>query len=549
MKIISILLILMPFHGVCLPEQTTTETQRLAQLCKIWGFLKYYHPQVATGKSDWDAHLITLIPKVRQATTAEQVSAIYLQVLQELGPVKACSKCRQTPNKPQWLTRNLDLAFLTDSFTLSLELRQKLLFIKQNRYQGTNHYVSPARRTGQADFSHENAYPEMKTPEESYRLLSLFRYWNAIHYFFPYKYAMDQDWNQVLSMLIPVFQQASDSLTYPKALSHMVALIQDSHGFLNKITNNKQQMQGYYVPFDIKFIDKKMVITGMLNDTLAKLDDLKVGSVITQIDGKPVEQLVEEQRKYVPASNEAVFYRNLKYVLLPGKTAQLTLSMEFDGKQVTKAVNRYPFSQLQRYTTQTRNVCEWLTKDIGYINMGKLEVKQVDSVMNVVQKSKAIIIDLRNYPKSTMYHVSRFLNPKATTFSKLTKPDFTYPGTLDSTYHLYTGRVNKEYYKGKVLLLVNEETQSQAEFTAMILQTAPKAIVVGSQTAGADGDICWLPLPGGYRTAFSGLGVYYPDGRETQRVGIVPDVEVLPTIQGIREGRDEVLEKALQLTI
>lgn len=549
MKIISILLILMPFKGVCLPEQTTAETQRLAQLCKIWGFLKYYHPQVATGKSDWDAHLITLIPKVRQATTAEQVSAIYLQVLEELGPVKACSKCRQTTNKPQWLTRNLDLAFLTDSFTLSLELRQKLLFIKQNRFQGTNYYVSPARHTGQADFSHENAYPEMKTPEESYRLLTLFRYWNAIHYFFPYKYAMDQDWNQVLSMLIPVFQQASDSLTYPKALSHMVASIQDSHGFLNKITNNKQQMQGYYVPFDIKFIDKKMVITGMLNDTLAKLDDLKVGSVITQIDGKPVEQLVEEQRKYVPASNEAVFYRNLKYVLLPGKTAQLTLSMEFDGKQVTKAVNRYPFSQLQRYTTQTRNVCEWLTKDIGYINMGKLEVKQVDSVMNVVQKSKAIIIDLRNYPKSTMYHVSRFLNPKATTFSKLTKPDFTYPGTLDSTYHLYTGRVNKEYYKGKVLLLVNEETQSQAEFTAMILQTAPKAIVVGSQTAGADGDICWLPLPGGYRTAFSGLGVYYPDGRETQRVGIVPDVEVLPTIQGIREGRDEVLEKALQLTI
>jgi C-terminal processing protease CtpA/Prc len=169
--------------------------------------------------------------------------------------------------------------------------------------------------------------------------------------------------------------------------------------------------------------------------------------------------------------------------------------------------------------------------------------------MSVLQKSKAMIIDLRNYPKGTMYHVSRFLNPKQATFSKLTKPDFTYPGTFDSTYHMYTGRVNKEFYKGKVLILVNEETQSQAEFSTMILQTAPQATVVGSQTAGADGDICWLPLPGGYRTAFSGLGVYYPDGRETQRIGIVPDIEVHPTIQGIREGRDEVLEKALKLAI
>ena len=45
----------------------------------------------------------------------------------------------------------------------------------------------------------------------------------------------------------------------------------------------------------------------------------------------------------------------------------------------------------------------------------------------------------------------------------------------------------------------------------------------------------------------SGLGVYYPDGRETQRVGIVPDVVVQPTIAGVQAGRDEVLERAVQL--
>jgi len=54
-------------------------------------------------------------------------------------------------------------------------------------------------------------------------------------------------------------------------------------------------------------------------------------------------------------------------------------------------------------------------------------------------------------------------------------------------------------------------------------------------------------LPGNLRTAISGLGIYYPDGRETQRVGIVPDVEVKRTIKGLAECRDEVLEKAVQL--
>jgi C-terminal processing protease CtpA/Prc len=45
----------------------------------------------------------------------------------------------------------------------------------------------------------------------------------------------------------------------------------------------------------------------------------------------------------------------------------------------------------------------------------------------------------------------------------------------------------------------------------------------------------------------SGIGVYYPDGRETQRIGIVPDMEIKPTIKGIREGRDELLEKAMEI--
>jgi hypothetical protein len=33
--------------------------------------------------------------------------------------------------------------------------------------------------------------------------------------------------------------------------------------------------------------------------------------------------------------------------------------------------------------------------------------------------------------------------------------------------------------------------------------------------------------------------------KQLQRVGLVPDVEVRPTIAGIRAGRDEVLERAV----
>ena len=96
------------------------------------------------------------------------------------------------------------------------------------------------------------------------------------------------------------------------------------------------------------------------------------------------------------------------------------------------------------------------------------------------------------------------------------------------------------------MILVDERSLSQSEYTAMAFRAAPNAIVVGNQTAGADGNVSNIVLPGGYAAGFSGIGVFYPDKTPTQRVGIVPDVEVRPSIAGIREGRDEVLEEALR---
>ena len=81
----------------------------------------------------------------------------------------------------------------------------------------------------------------------------------------------------------------------------------------------------------------------------------------------------------------------------------------------------------------------------------------------------------------------------------------------------------------------------------MAFRTAPKAIVIGSTTAGADGNISLFYLPGGIKTAISGTGIYYPDGTETQRIGIVPDIEVKPTVLGVKNKKDELLEKASEL--
>jgi C-terminal processing protease CtpA/Prc len=96
-------------------------------------------------------------------------------------------------------------------------------------------------------------------------------------------------------------------------------------------------------------------------------------------------------------------------------------------------------------------------------------------------------------------------------------------------------------------MLINEATLSQAEHTGLFLEAANGTRFVGSPTAGANGDVTNLVVPGGILVWFSGHDVRHADGRQLQRVGLQPDVPVRPTIAGIRAGRDEVLEKAAAL--
>ena len=170
--------------------------------------------------------------------------------------------------------------------------------------------------------------------------------------------------------------------------------------------------------------------------------------------------------------------------------------------------------------------------------------------LNDIQNTKGLIIDLRCYPSEfVVFSLGEYLMPRNTPFVRFSGGSVTSPGLFVMNPPLGVGEDNDHYYKGEIVILVNEVTQSQAEYTTMALRVAPGAKVLGSTTAGADGNVSQIVLPGGIGTLISGIGVYYPDGKETQRTGIIPDVELRPTIKGIINNQDELLNKAIELII
>jgi C-terminal processing protease CtpA/Prc len=107
--------------------------------------------------------------------------------------------------------------------------------------------------------------------------------------------------------------------------------------------------------------------------------------------------------------------------------------------------------------------------------------------------------------------------PSSTPFVKFTNGNIENPGLFTFTDSLIAGRKNNDYYKGKVVILINEISQSSAEFHTMAYRVNPNATVIGSTTAGADGNVSQFYLPGGISTMISGIGVYYPNGKENAK--------------------------------
>jgi len=177
------ILILIFFSFTSLQGQIN-EVQKLESLCKIWGFLKYYHPEVASGKFNWDEELFNIMPKVRQANDINELSSIYIQWIEDLGEIQPCKNCDKSPKK-EYHDKNLNLSWTQDENYFSTELSKKLKFIEENRYQKEHYYIRQSN-VGNVSVSNEPEYTFNEVPNESYRLLALFKYRNIIAYFYPY---------------------------------------------------------------------------------------------------------------------------------------------------------------------------------------------------------------------------------------------------------------------------------------------------------------------------------------------------------------------------
>lgn len=522
------------------------KTEDIAVLGKVWGFLKYYHPAVASGKYNWDFELFKILPQIISCTNKTERNSILASWITSLGAVTKGT----FPKIDSSSVKNFpDTDWLNKTSTLGDELSKKLVEVKNAKRTGKNYYVLTTEFVGNPVFKNEEPYAQLKNPDTGYRILSLFRYWNMIQYYYPNKHLIGHDWENTLTEFIPVFVNASTELEYKLAVSDLIAQIHDTHANMMCTDSSWIAYRGIYLlPVQITFIDDQAVVTKFYMGETGANCGLKKGDIITEVGGVPVEEIVKQKLPHTHASNAPVQMREIAFDLLQSKDSLLSIKYVREGKTVSTNIRGYPPENFTSYRKAAKDTCfKYITPEISYIYPGTIKNKYFPVVMPGFLKTKGMIIDLRCYPSEfIVFSLSEYLLPEKKAFVKFSTGNISTPGLFTFTAPEYVGKKNADYYKGKIVIIVNEMTQSQAEYTAMAFQCAPNVTTIGSTTAGADGNVSLITLVGGIDTYISGIGVYYPDGSETQRVGI-PCIEVKPTIKGIIEGRDELLEKAVEI--
>ncbi|MFL6464466.1 MAG: S41 family peptidase [Bryobacteraceae bacterium] len=559
------------------------ENQRLIDTGKLWITVKYFHPYLAYRNDiDWDKALVNALPKIRAAANPEDYATAVNTMLAALhdplthaavlppgaNPFLQDEKLRDEEGKVRSQRSRIHHGLPPHEshsrfYYSGLMIKPSSGFIETAMVPlGANIFarVRLSEPVLQNDGFNplpqpDRPYTEPPYPSVEYRILAAYQVWGVIHYFFAYKDLMDEDWDKTFADYLPKFIAAKDAREYHLTVAEMISYLSDSQATVQSLELQKYFGESF-AGLRLRLIEKKPVITEVLDEE-GKKAGVKAGDIVTKVDGENIGERIKREANYISASTAQRLGYSVMQRILNGpesSTAMLTIA-DADGRAREVSLKR-SISYLTALNSQrTGDMIKVLPNNIGYADLTRLERTDVDGMFDKLRNTQAIIFDMRGYPHETAGAIASRLAEKQNVQAAIItgpitmQPDLPKDGTETSTasyFEIQTIPNSDQWkYKGKTIMLIDERTFSQAEHTGLFLEAANKTEFIGTPSAGADGGPSNFVIPGGIAIAFSGQDIRHANGGPLQRLGLQPTVTITPTIKGIRAGRDEVLEGAL----
>ncbi len=285
---------------------------------------------------------------------------------------------------------------------------------------------------------------------------------------------------------------------------------------------------------------------------------LQAGDVIQTIDGRTMDAFYETHRPFISGSNERETRDGLFQApyLFPQR---FTLHLS-DGRDV--GVDRS-----QRLTEPVAQVeSRWIVKDqVRYIRLPSFGDASVGvwarDQVNQFRHAAALIIDVRGNLGGMAGPTSEVQAALlGTTRARWRERTPARIGRLEADgaeqselsyerappIQRFQAAPDSAFYTGRVVILMDGECTSSCEDFVMPFKGHPRATLVGDTTAGTFSQTVHSVF-GGMIVSIATTEVYFTDRSQFEGIGVAPDILVRPTIADLKEGRDPVLARAVEV--
>ncbi len=371
-------------------------------------------------------------------------------------------------------------------------------------------------------------------------LASIVISWNIFQHFYPYFDVIKTNWETVLSKSLEETYTNVDKKDFTKTLSKMVAKLEDGHGV---VYGEKM----YHLPIRTEFIENKIVITAT-NDSI-----FKPGDIIKKVDGIKAKKVLMEVEQQISGSPQLRRHRALNVFGSTFDSKEIEVIIERDGKELSSVVHNSSVCKNMFFNPINNNEHIWtsiteLYPGIFYVNLGNCTYEDFTKKIDELATAESVIYDYRWGGKFLTELIPHLIDSTVNT-AWWNVPQIIYPNQKKVTYHKKNGVLQPKLprFSSKSLIITAPCVVSRGETEMGIIDHYNLATTIGEPTAGCNGNVNWIKLPCGYNVMWTGMKVLKHDGSQHHLIGFLPDYPVERTIQGVKNGKDEILEKAIEI--
>lgn len=377
------------------------------------------------------------------------------------------------------------------------------------------------------------------------RLAAVIALWNALRYFYPYWEVVKADWDAALVEALGRAATDATPAALQRTLRRLLACAQDGHGYL-RIVGVTDPMA--HPALLLEWIEGQPVVVAA--GAQATAAGVRPGMAVAKIDGRPADAVLADLLAETSAATPQFrHYRAMGWLLTGAPGTSVTLGLaDRGGKGIEVALPR-TLEDVPALVAKTAFPAHrTLEGGIEYVHLGMLDDGAFTKLLDALGKAPGVIFDLRGYPSVSTMPLQHLIGETVLSAHMdipiVTHPDRARIAWTEGGWPLM--RVEPRL-PGKVVFVTDGRAISYAETYLALVKQNHIAPIVGEATAGTNGNITTVVLLGRVQVTFTGMRVTNNDGSVHHGVGVLPDVEVHRTMAGVEAGRDELLEKALEV--